>query len=340
MTHSKAFSTESLAKMYSLSIIGNVKNAGKTVTLNYLVNKLDKYTLGVTSIGLDGEQNDVLTYTPKPLIHLPGNTVVATAAQTLKSFSCSYEVLKGTNIFSPLGEILYIRLRERGQVLLAGPKRRSDLKRVIMGFRDFNCTKVLVDGAIDRKVSASPFVTDGTIFVAGASYSRDFTRLIKDTIHQLNLLSLPKTDECLIKSAALSLEGAKVAIIRENEIELLPYKSAILVSHINEHMIKGKVNNIVIGGALLDSFGKQLVQLLKKRYKVRVVVEDGTKVFLSPEVFNDFTENGGSLEVMTPCKIVALAVNPVSIEGYEFSSDKLIQSFRSFTDIPVFDPLM
>ena len=46
-----------IAKYKSISIIGNYKNVGKTTTLNYIIDGArDNIVLGLTSIGVDGEE--------------------------------------------------------------------------------------------------------------------------------------------------------------------------------------------------------------------------------------------------------------------------------------------
>jgi len=41
-----------------VAIIGNVKNAGKTTVLNFLLTNLSQSETAITSIGLDGEAID------------------------------------------------------------------------------------------------------------------------------------------------------------------------------------------------------------------------------------------------------------------------------------------
>ena len=70
-----------LLKPYrSVSIIGMNKNVGKTTTLNYILKEArGKVSLGLTSIGRDGEEIDVVTSTEKPKIYIEKNAMVATA---------------------------------------------------------------------------------------------------------------------------------------------------------------------------------------------------------------------------------------------------------------------
>ncbi|MBR4980513.1 MAG: hypothetical protein IKY05_03315, partial [Bacteroidales bacterium] len=59
-----------IQKFKSLSIVGLEKNTGKTVCLNYILERLPStgYSVAVTSIGIDGESKDQVTGTQKPEI--------------------------------------------------------------------------------------------------------------------------------------------------------------------------------------------------------------------------------------------------------------------------------
>ena len=57
-----------ILKYRSLSIVGLDKNTGKTVCLNYILRRLNQLGthIGVTSIGVDGEQVDSVLPPPNP----------------------------------------------------------------------------------------------------------------------------------------------------------------------------------------------------------------------------------------------------------------------------------
>ena len=59
-------------KYKMISVVGMAKNSGKTVTLNQLIAEAleDNLKLGITSIGRDGEKQDIVTFTEKPLIYI------------------------------------------------------------------------------------------------------------------------------------------------------------------------------------------------------------------------------------------------------------------------------
>ena len=52
----------------SLSIVGLQKNTGKTVSLNYVLDRLpvERKRIAVTSIGIDGETTDQVTRSARP----------------------------------------------------------------------------------------------------------------------------------------------------------------------------------------------------------------------------------------------------------------------------------
>lgn len=64
--------TYDLLKDYKrVSIIGMEKNVGKTTVLNQLIEDIGmKKIVGLTSIGRDGEDTDVVTNTHKPRIYV------------------------------------------------------------------------------------------------------------------------------------------------------------------------------------------------------------------------------------------------------------------------------
>jgi len=69
----------------TMSIVGMCKNAGKTTMLNWMLTGGHlRGTLGLTSIGRDGESTDVVTGTEKPGIFVKEGTLIATAKDMLR----------------------------------------------------------------------------------------------------------------------------------------------------------------------------------------------------------------------------------------------------------------
>ena len=67
-----------LQDLESLAIIGLSKNAGKTTCLNHIIaawaESCQQRPLALTSVGRDGESEDILNGNPKPRIYVPMGT--------------------------------------------------------------------------------------------------------------------------------------------------------------------------------------------------------------------------------------------------------------------------
>ena len=92
--------TQILNPYHTISIIGLAKNAGKTTTLNHIIQGFNSQNsrIALTSIGRDGENIDIATGTDKPRIFVRKNTVVITTHGLLSLCDITLEILAATNI--------------------------------------------------------------------------------------------------------------------------------------------------------------------------------------------------------------------------------------------------
>ncbi len=184
---------ESLVKHKSVSIIGMDKNCGKTVVLNYILDKLKQKDIKValTSIGVDGEKRDIVTLTAKPEICIGKNTLFATAAGLYPERRLTSEIIELAGVDTPLGEVVIARALSDGRVLLGGPSSTPSLISVIDSLYRLGAELVLVDGALSRRSPGSPTATDATILCTGAAYSLNLDKLVRDTKHSVDMMRLP-----------------------------------------------------------------------------------------------------------------------------------------------------
>lgn len=240
----------------TMSIVGMCKNAGKTTMLNWLLTGGHlRGTLGLTSIGRDGESTDVVTGTEKPGIFVREGTLIATAKDMLRLGDVTKEILMTTGIPTPLGEVVILRARSAGYVQLAGPSITTQLRSVSESFFALGAEKSVIDGALGRKSLGARAVADGVILCTGASYNASMEKVIADTVHIYRLMNLPKA-ETLPPECTDGLE----ACIREH--------GAALVT-----------------GALTDTM---VVPLLRSGVlrRCRLVVKDPSKVLLSADTLD------------------------------------------------------
>lgn len=97
-----------IVKYDSLSIVGLEKNTGKTEALNYILRRLPSTgaKLAVTSIGIDGEQRDQVTRTPKPEITLFPGMIFSTAESYYRERRLLSNLLDISDEESSMGRIL------------------------------------------------------------------------------------------------------------------------------------------------------------------------------------------------------------------------------------------
>ena len=179
----------------TMSIVGMCKNAGKTTMLNWMLHH-DRLqgTLGLTSIGRDGESTDVVTGTEKPGIFVREGTLIATAKDMLRLGDTTLEIMETTGIPTPLGEVVIFRARSDGNVQLAGPSITTQLKEVSRLFFEMGADKSIIDGALGRKSLGARAVAEGVILCTGASYHMSIDKVVADTAHVYRLMNLPKAE--------------------------------------------------------------------------------------------------------------------------------------------------
>ena len=59
--------------------------------------------------------------------------------------------------------------------------------------------------------------------------------------------------------------------------------------------------------------------------------------YLSMKVIEKFQKKKGNIKVITPIKIIAITINPISPYGYEFDRIKFLQLLREKIELPVYD---
>lgn len=312
----------------SISVVGLEKNTGKTETLNFIIKKLNK-TIGVTSIGIDGESVDQVTFTPKPEIEIKEGTIFATAEKFYKQRRLTAEILSVEDDFrTPLGRIIIAKALEKGKVILAGPQTTEKIKRIIDKIKKFGAEIVLIDGALSRLSPASPVITDAMILATGGALTININQLVKKTKHIVNLIQLEEYEK---KEELLKLKDGIYAI--SDKIEKLPIKSLLTFKTLKKHILEygGKIYST---GALTDNFIKYLSSQ-KSLKDVEIIVKDFTRIFISPETYSLFTKKGGKIKVLRKTNLIAITINPYSPNGYILNSSEIKKKLKEVVDIPI-----
>ncbi len=282
-----------------VSVIGLVKNAGKTTCLNALLSEI--YAAGrlaapaLTSVGRDGESCDVVTGTHKPAIYLREGTLVATAEQLIAYGDFTREFLLATGVSTPMGEVYILRARSGGAVQLGGPSMTEQLRALKREFFTLGADCVLIDGAAGRRSLGAATVADGVVLCTGASFDRSMEKVAEETAFIAALMQLPLWDESL----------------RAETVEL---RGAVTDSVLQEQMKRSR-----------ELAGKTLL------------VDDPSKLLFSSQNYAKLLRLGAQLRLRARPRLLAVTVNPVSARGWCFDAAAFRQTVSARVDVPVFD---
>lgn len=316
-----------IAPAQRLALVGLAKNTGKTETLAALLRELANRDrrIGVTSIGRDGEEHDVIDVRiDKPQILLQAGDLVASTNALMRASGVMHERLMRTGVRTPLGEVVIARLAEEGAVEVAGPSAAEDVRSVSDAMAELGAEQVLIDGAIDRRAASSPAVADGLVMATGAVLSEDMERVVTTTKNAIDLVRLPRSDD-----TGVSLPGRLVLNGEPAEI------AALLAEHPRAH-------TFLVGGALGERFLDGLLGARRERAgrELRIVVGDPTKVFLSRRGPSWYGRQGISIAVRHTIELKAITVNPLAPQSHRFESRRLRELIAAAVpDVPVLDVL-
>ena len=325
----------------SLAVIGLAKNAGKTTVLCGLAEREAAVgrSLGILSIGVDGEERDVWSLKPKPVVMIPPGCLVATAASLLDERGGDWELVESTPFYSPLGRVTLARARRRTRIKLAGVTRTEEVREVIARLLAQGAERVLVDGAYDRRAAASPWVTDAAVCVAGAVMAHSLDGVMEKMEEAIRLITLPEAKDPLLRSAAEAARvGGRVVGIRKGRLETLPFTSLLLADRVRSMWTAGEWEGLALPGSLTDR-GLELLASAANRPPA-VVLTDPTRSFVSLTALRRFYRKGGTLSYLKGVRLAAVAVNPVSPDGYAFDPEEMKErAARICAPVPVFDAI-
>ncbi len=312
-----------------VSIVGLAKNVGKTVTLNYLINEAfhENTVIGITSTGRDGESSDLVTNTEKPTIHVSKDMLIATAKQALLMSDGKFEILDTTDFNTPMGKVVLVKVKEGGNVQIAGPSNTSDIKAVGEMLLNFGAEIVFIDGAIDRKAASSPVITDACVIATGAVLSRDIKKVVEKTAFSIECYRLDEVEEKIKQKIGGS---STICLINEEKEDIyIDVATGITAGKTITSKVDKHTTHIYVKGAVTPLLFKEIYQN-KYAKQFIFVIDDPTKLFIESDMWNDAKKKGLRVQVLKTVKVVALTINPVSPQGYYFDSKEFHEKLNSY----------
>lgn len=323
-----------------ISIIGMEKNVGKTTLLNFLIKKIgDKKVVGLTSIGRDGEEVDVVTTTSKPRIYVYPNTIIATARDCLRNCDITREILYTTDFSTPMGNIVIVRAITAGYVDIAGPSFNSQIKEILELMEEFGSEISIVDGALSRKGSAMSDVTEATILSTGAALSLDMGKVVDETKTTVSLLNLKNFEneiqrEIIEKSF---FDARAVVIYKNNKVINLEGVSSLESNGEIKNYFNDEIEVIAIRGAITQKFLETLIKNRQNFKNLTLVIKDGTRVFTDFITLKKIEACGIDIKVLNPINLLFVTCNPHSPLGYDFPKERFKTLLEEKLNIDVID---
>lgn len=306
-----------------LTVVGMAKNAGKTVALNYVQRILHAQgrSLGLTSIGRDGERFDALTHLPKPSITVQPGTILATASKVVPDRS-NLERIEKTGIQTPLGEIEIYRAHEKEQVILAGPSKNSQVKEILRGIASYGAECILIDGAFDRQSSADPLLSHHVILSSGATLSKDLQQVVHMTKSRVEQLTLSVCRDSNLLNQAKRLTS-KVAWSSGKNLYEEQGVTSLLTREEWVRLLDKEIMTLFVKGAVSDALGEALRGMARPP---RIILQDGSKIFINPDLWKQLKARGVHFEVVYPIQLMGVTVNPTFPGGKGFEPEELLNA--------------
>ncbi|ODN30748.1 hypothetical protein [Fervidobacterium thailandense] len=316
-----------LEDLKTLAIIGIEKNTGKTETLNFVVSMTKtRRTIGLTSIGTDGEEKDLVFGTAKPSVYVDEGMFYTTTELFYRRRTVSSEIHYVSERTTPTGRLIVAKALHPGRVVISGPTDNTWMREIIdymHKYVDF----VLIDGALSRFTQASPTIADGVILATGAAYSLVVSEIVRHTKYVYTLCTLPEVPATekvyLLNKSTVSVYNSEDGWIETNlETGLQILKDENVLKLIE------KSERIYIPTSLTDS----LINLVKDK---EIIVRDFTKVFVSQEKYLKYRPK---IRVLQGTKVVGITVNPFSPVGYVLDSKRIIEELNKvLPNVPIVD---
>jgi hypothetical protein len=326
--------SELTARTRRLALVGLAKNTGKTETLGALLRELEAAgrRVGVTSVGRDGEERDVIdARIEKPRVLLPAGSLVATTDGLLRASGLPHELLEQTDVRTPLGRVLLARLKGAGAIEVAGPSAAADVRAVSDAMLAHGAEQVLIDGAVDRRAASSPQVSDGLVMATGAVLDPALEEVVAQTRDAVELVRIELAGDAYAAAPDEERVSLQASFVLTAEREQL-------ADLLDEHP---RARWLSVPGALPERFLESLAAALApRRRELTLVVADPTRVFLWKRGPAWFARQGVHLRARERIDLLALTVNPLAPESHRFDSAQLREQIaRAIPGVPVFDVL-
>lgn len=315
----------------TVAVMGMTKNTGKTVSLNHLLAQaqLTQITVGLSSIGRDGEAEDQVYALPKPPVQVPSGSLVATAKDTLLRARTRFKQIDTTGVHSPMGEIVIVKVLDGGEMEVAGASRNHDQHKVISLLMQCGADLVFLDGALGRSHHASPALADGVVLTTGAALGGGMADVLSKTQDRLAILGIPAAPSDLLAQVAPAFDKAGVGIWNRqgdclfNETIATLNAAPVILAHQRD-----QVGAIAVSGAVGMRLWRAVQTVAQETPGLQLVVSDGTKLFVDAPDLHALERTGARVMSRRSVHLMGITLNPYSPFGGSFDAQAFLTSAR------------
>jgi hypothetical protein len=294
-----------LNKKYA--VIGLEKNIGKTSVLNWLSGVWSESgeSTFLTTIGRDGEEEDVLDSRVKPVVSLRKGCCALTGDRLIITPSL-IEIEEVVDRVTAAGKPVIVRALADTTVELVNPGSIETLIALADRARtDFRCSRTLIDGAFNRLSHARSRIADFVLLVTGAEACGTTEEVVERTIFTVQRLegyACPKEIEKMIVSYLY--EPSPVLRFSQGKLRNMYEKTLIREK---SYMKDFEPEDVVyLRGALTESTAETLIQ---NRIPLRIVLRDGVGIQITKIHLNRLFSVGVTVSVLFSVPVSGIFVN-------------------------------
>lgn len=318
----------------TFSLIGLCKNAGKTTALNGLINAeistAGALTLGLMSLGLDGETRDRGGNKEKPQIYVPEGSLFITQSALWRQNEVSQELMEILGPGGALGSFLLVKAHSEGNIQLSGPSSQAQVKKAVAVLKKYGAKRLLIDGSINRRVMEN--YEDGGVILCSAAFCFDkIEEAAEETLYLYNLLTnLPSED---------SLNPSGFASFFFGQEERETFKA----HHIQREGIDWKrfresgADTLFFKGAITDRLLTSYSQVYDGNRSWRLVAANGSKILLNKKQWEYWQKRGLEIKVQKRFEISAVFLNQRDAYDMRLPNNDFLKAVASKVTCPVFD---
>ncbi len=325
----------------TVAVVGAAKNSGKTTTLNWLLERAIGAcrSVGVVSIGVDGEEVDALSGRDKPTVWLPSGHLLAAAASAFARSESRFEFLRQLGFSTPLGKACVGRTLDAGRVVAAGMRHRRDVVRARDAMIEHGAEIVFVDGAYGRSMAADGRLADGVILSTGAVAGKSPERIVEVTrpLVEKNRLEPPDSPEVVSLGERAIADGALLGRVQGRTVDL-EEASALAGLERTRREYGHQLESLALPGAVTDRVVDELLAFPDATRQL--VVASPASLQTGTGAWSSLRESPWTVGVVHPVRLLGITANPVAGDRRRLSAEALLEALgEAFPERAVVDPV-